>query len=57
MFGKLRILVVIIGIFIQIGVIVLFGFTEAPISNYACMAVWSVCGVIIFRAVKVKKAI
>lgn len=53
---KIRLFLVVLGIFFQLIVMILFGFTDFPISRYIYMAAWIACGILIIHVSDMGKA-
>lgn len=46
---KGRVLMVIMGIILQVALGVWFGFSNTPISNTGCFAIWCACAFVIYH--------
>lgn len=57
MFGKLKKLVASICLCIQIAVVIIYGFTGVHISQYVCLGIWLVCGMLGVLLLKERQAI
>lgn len=57
MFGKLKKLVASICLCIQIAVVIIYGFTGVHISQYVCLGIWLVCGMLGVSLLKERQAI
>lgn len=46
MFGILKNVAAVICLIIQLTIIILYGFTGIQISQYMCLMIWLICGVL-----------
>lgn len=56
MYRFTRIVLLICGILMQAAAVVMFGFTEIPVSDYTYMIIWVLCGLLIKYSLNTIKA-
>lgn len=52
---KMRLLVVLAGVLIQIMVMILYSFAEVEIPEYTYMVIWCVCALVMRRSVNAEE--
>ena len=57
MYKMMRNMMAVVGIAIQVMIVLVYGFTEIPVSSGMCMMVWCACGMGVFRCLNDRKAI
>ena len=50
MLNKIKMAAALAGLFFQVVVMILYGFTEIDVSRYVYFALWILCGAIILRS-------
>ena len=55
--SKLKKIVALICLCVQIAVVIMYGFTGVHISQYVCLGIWLVCGMLGVSLLKERQAI